>query len=162
RFVLQPASPGAGAGTCQAGGSGPSTFITNTALSDPFSRLWNVARSSRRSASMTSSYAPNSCVLRLFVTTLRRGSSFRRAMNARIGATKSLLSGYRLISTPMSMHVPSAGCRQYRTHRRKAAAAMIAAGARIACPGGHGGGGTMTREIQVQQADALTREPLTG
>src|SRR2546429_2015070 len=108
---------------------------------------------------MTSSYAPNSCVLRLFVTTLRRGSSFRRAMNARIGATKSLLSGYRLISTPMSMHVPSAGCRQYRTHRRKAAAAMIAAGTRIACPGGNGGGGTMTPQNHDYQADAVSRPP---
>src|SRR5256884_9122599 len=109
---------------------------------------------------MTSSYAPNSCVLRLFVTTLRRGSSFRRAMNARIGATKSLLSGYRLISTPMSMHVPSAGCRQYRTHRRKAAAAMIAAGTRIACPGGNGGGGTKTRQNQGHQGGAFTPQPL--
>src|SRR4029077_4501472 len=51
---------------------------------------------------------------------------------------------------------------QYCTHCLKAAAAMIAPGARIACQGGDGGGGTMTRKIQVHQVDAFTREPFTG
>src|SRR3979490_328315 len=39
---------------------------------------------------------------------------------------------------------------------------MIAPGARIACPGGNGGGGTKARKIQVHQVDAFTRDPFTG
>src|ERR1700754_3991066 len=73
--------------------------MTNTALS----LFANVTRNSRVNAPNTTSYGPNTWVLRLLVTTFRRASAFNRSMKSLMGGMYCSFSGYRLSSTAMSM-----------------------------------------------------------
>src|SRR5690349_3826851 len=98
----------------------------------------------------------------LFVTTRRPGSAFRRARNSRIRGANSRCSGYRLISTPMSMCVASGPVCVSIARAPQAAEAMIVPGTRIGRPRAQTADDTMTRKIQVHQVDAFTREPFTG
>src|SRR5579862_3890314 len=94
----------------------------------------------------------------LLVVTRRVRCARRRSRNSAMLGMKSALSGYRLISTPMSMarlrrmDAVSMACAP-----RTRAQAMIApaVGRKTAV-------GQMTRKIQVHQVDAFTREPFTG